>query len=154
MQLADLVRDYGRTLVESLAGCCFLAATWAASRTKRWLLEHVERERLACEQLLSQQRESEIQRHNETLKTLSEASVNAERPTLESLANNERLDFSLESSEEPFTPPTPMSRRSPSAGRMTIAPPLNRVPVDWSDDEEITTTPETPHSKGSPPNER
>jgi hypothetical protein len=147
-QLQDLVRDYWRPLIEALAGCSFLAATWAAQRTKRWLRELLERERLSYEKLEQKLHERALRQHNETLRILSEASVNGERPTLESLLANEARDFSLESSAERFTPPTPMSsKRTPRAG--TPSPP-SQVPTDWSDDDLPTVTPAP--TSWSPPN--
>ena len=142
MQLQDLVRDYGRTLVEALVGCCFLAATWAAKRTQRWLVELLDRERLAYERALAEHRSSEIQRHNETLRTLSEASESAERVTLESLLDNAERDFSLESSRSRFDPP------SRGAAPLDLSRPreVSMQPADWSDDEEVTTVPATPAS--------
>lgn len=137
MQLADLVRDYGRTLVEALAGCCFLAATWAAQRTKRWLLELLERERLASEQQSERHREREMRRHNETLRTLFEASVTGEQPTLGSLLDSAERDWSLESSPEPFMP--------------TGAPPRPDLDSIESTDE---PTRALPPPKRRPPNER
>lgn len=142
MQLLDLVRDYGRTLVESLVGCCFLAATWAAQRTRRWLLELLERERAESEAMLARHRAGEVQRHNETLKTFYEASERAERHTLEELLDNAERDFSLESSETPSPPPTPVG--PPTTPRRSPNPAL----IDWSDEETQSLNP----SKWSPPN--
>lgn len=155
MQLQDLVREYWRPLAEAFVACGLLALNWAAQRTKRWLLEHLDREKLKLEEMLTRQRVDEMRRHKETLIILSKACAPAEPPTLESLLANERQDFSLESLPESFTPPTPMSRRSPIGGEPTrLRVERSPEPIDWSDDEEITTVPETPHSKGSPPNER
>lgn len=102
----------------ALAGCWSVLSTWAAYRMRRWLVAHLERERL-----LDQERTArEFERHNETLKILSQASVSTERPTLNSLLEDEKRDFVLESSE---------------------APP---APLDWSDDED-DTLPGTPTAK-------
>ncbi len=129
----ELFREYGRTLVEALVGCCFLAATWAARRTQRWLLELLERERLAFERQRELQREREIQRHNETLRTFAEASAIGEQPTLGSLLASAERDWSLESSPEPFVPPHPAPPPRPSSAIPE--------PTDWSDDDLPTTTP-------------
>ncbi len=114
--------------------CGSLVATLIARRTNRWLHTLLERERQDFESRLAQQRESEMRRHNLTLKTLSEAYSSAERVTLESLLANEREDFSLESSQGPSEspgsawPPEKTPRR-PSGTRAT----------DWSDDDERTS---------------
>jgi hypothetical protein len=155
MQLADLVKEYWRPLLEALGGCFFLAATWAAQRTKRWLLEHLDRERLANEELLARQRSAEMRRHNETLRILSEASASVAQPTLESLLANEARDFSLESSQPPSEPPSsprPSQQTFPRPGvPSTWGRALTPVPTDWSDDDETTTVPETPQAKSRPP---
>jgi hypothetical protein len=128
--LLQLFTEHGRLLLEALAGCFFLGATWAARRTQRWLLALLDRERLAFERHIESARSSEVRRHNETLKILSQASASTERPTLQSLLVDEKTDFVLESSVTPYEP----------------------VQFDWSDDNEPTTHRETPDAKKQPSN--
>jgi hypothetical protein len=102
---------------EVLLGCWSVLSTLAAYRAKRWLSEHLEAER----QRESERTAREFERHNETLRILSQASVSTERPTLDSLLADEKQDFRLESSETPS------------------------APLDWSDDDE-PTVPGTPQA--------
>lgn len=112
---------------EVLVGCWSALSMLGAYRMRRWLAEHLERER----QLDIERTAQDFERHNETLRILSEASASTERPTLESLIGNEKADWSLESSVTPLDP---------------------SMPLDWSDDHETTATlPDTPVAKRSRP---
>lgn len=84
---------------------------------RRWLSGHLERERQRDTERMAR----EFERHNETLKILSQASVSTAPPTLDSLLANEKQDFVLESSATPS------------------------APLDWSDDDE-PTMPGTPQA--------
>lgn len=85
---------------------------------RRWLTEHLERERQREHARIA----SELERHNETLRILSQASANTVPPTLDSLLVDEKRDWSLESS------------------------PVPSAPLDWSDDDQ-DTIPGTPTAK-------
>ena len=98
-----------------LAGCWSVLSTFAAYRMRRWLTAHLERERA----LDVERTTREFERHNETLRILSQASANTERPTLNSLLEDVKQDFELESSEprsldwtddnDPTSPGTPQA---------------------------------------------
>jgi hypothetical protein len=104
---------FSAELLAALAGLWSVLSTLAVFRVKRWAERHLARER-----------QLEMQRHNETLKILSQASAPVERPTLDSLLGDEKLDFRLESS------------------------PTSYDPQDWSDDDQETETlPGTPEAK-------
>lgn len=100
---------------------------------RRWLTEHLERER----QKEQERTARELERHNETLRILSQASAPVVQPTLGSLLSDEKADWSLESSVTPFDPhpatdwnddndPTATLRETPSAKR------LSQRPVKWT----------------------
>lgn len=132
-QLLDTVS--WQPLLAALVTCFSLLSTLLVSRTNRWLRVLLERERQASERQIAEIHERELQRHNETLRTLCASSEKGERTTLESLLSDERQDFSLESSHAPspssppreFIPPPHTSRASGS-----------RRATDWSDDDERT----------------
>jgi hypothetical protein len=118
-------------LVGSWVGCFALASTLAANRTRRWLLGLLELERQSYESRLTEQRASEMRRHNETLRILSEAYAQGERPSLESLLADERRDWSVTS--------------RPESSELTPSNPPQ--PSDWSDDELQTTAPDLPRNR-------
>lgn len=132
-QLLDTVP--WQPLLAALVTCFSLLSTLLVSRTNRWLRVLLERERQASERQIAEIHARELQRHNETLRTLCASSEKGERITLESLLSDERQDFSLESSHAPsqsssrseFIPPPPTSRASGS-----------RKALDWTGDDEDT----------------
>lgn len=147
--LAALLELHWKELADSLVGLCLLLGTWAAYRTKRWLLELVERERAENERLqdehaqrLERQRDNETRRANETLKRFTAALTPEEPASLgDWLANVER-NWSLQPTSEEPTPPSESGLR-------------RRQPDDWQDDTENTkqlpddevTRPETPDAR-------
>lgn len=87
-------------LLVALAGLWSAAATFAALRMKRWINVYLDREK----QRDAERTAREVQRHNETLRILSEASASPAPPTLDSLLADEKRDWSLPSSQTPSAP--------------------------------------------------
>lgn len=109
----------------------------------------MEREKQANERQIAAIRESEMQRSNETLRILSQASAPEGRPTLSGLLEDERRDFSVTSSETLSDEEAPewLTRKTPT-GR------VRRTPgTDWSDDDERTAmvSPSASKPRGSNP---
>lgn len=90
-----------RECVELLATCCSLAVSVVLLRTKRWLIELLERERRHAEKTRLDDRQREFYRQKETVRTMFEASQIGSALTLEDLLANTELDFNARSSGAP-----------------------------------------------------
>lgn len=143
-----------KALADSLIGLCLLLGTWAAYRTKRWLLELVEREREHGEQLLSEaqkrherelarQQTRETERANALLTRLTGALRIEEQPSLNDWLTNVEREWSMRPTSEDSRPP-------PSESGLRE----RQRPSDWREDEDRTrqlpdetTRPETPDAR-------
>jgi ABC-type transporter Mla MlaB component len=130
------------SLVEALVTCSSLVATLIVLRTNRWLRVLLEREKVRNEQQITSMHAREMQRSNQTLRTLSSAYALEERTTLEGLLGNEQGDFTV-ASAEPFE-----LKQKPPPLDLGPLPPTSRAsgtrPTDWTgDDEDTTVLPET-----------
>ncbi len=94
------VRECGELLVS----CCSLAVSVVLLRTKRWLVELLERERRHAEKTRLDDRQREFYRQKETVRTMFEASQIGSALTLEELLANTELDFDTRSSGAPSDP--------------------------------------------------
>lgn len=104
--LRELGRDLSaRECVELLATCCSLGTTLILARTKRWLIELLERERRAAERMRLDDRQREFYRQKETVRTIFEASQIAQARTLDELLQNTEAEWSARSSGVPSAPP-------------------------------------------------
>jgi hypothetical protein len=94
------VRECGELLVS----CCSLAVSLMLLRTKRWLIELLERERRHAEKTRLDDRQREFYRQKEIVRTTFEASQIGSALTLEELLANTELDFDTRSSGAPSAP--------------------------------------------------
>lgn len=113
MQLPKLLEQFtqeltqqlsARECVELLATCCSLAVSLVLLRTKRWLVELLERERRHAEKTRLDDRQREFFRQKETVRTMFEASQIGSALTFEELLANAELDFDIRSSGAPSAP--------------------------------------------------
>lgn len=93
-----------RECVALLVTCCSLAVSLVLLRTKRWLVELLERERRHAEKTRLDDRQREFFRQKETVRTMFEASQIGSALTLDELLANTELDFSTKSSRAPSDP--------------------------------------------------
>lgn len=94
-----------RECVELLATCCSLASTLILARTKRWLIELLERERRAAERMRLDDRQREFYRQKETVRTMFDSSQIAQARTLDELLQNTEAEWSARSSGAASAPP-------------------------------------------------
>jgi hypothetical protein len=142
-----------KALADLLVGLCLLAGTWAAFRTKRWLLELVERERAENERLqdehaqrLERQRDNETRRANETLKRFTAALTPVELPSLDDWLANVERNWSMQPTSEDDKP-------APSESGLRRRQQPSDDPWDAQGNEatkqlpDETTRPETPDAR-------